>query len=1086
MWHAAREIDHRMSDRGSDGACPNCGVPNSPSARFCNGCGNALATGAPARESRRTVTILFCDVVGSTALGEQLDPEALRGVMSRYFTLCKTAIEAHGGSMEKFIGDAVMAVFGIPIVHEDDALRAVRAASDIRAAIDALRGDLASRQGLGLDVRIGINTGEVVAGDSAPGQTLVSGDAVNTAARLQQAAAPGEIVLGDTTYRLVHAVVAAERMPDVAAKGKSQPVAAHRLTGIPARGDAAAPRRLDAPLIGREQELEWLLHGWRNVCDRRVAQLFTIVAPAGVGKSRLLREFLDEVARSGAVVLAGRCLPYGAGITYWAIGEAIRAAAGVDEATTVEAERDKLASLVEGMRDAPIVASRLAAAIGLSSESAAQEELFWAVRRTLEHLAERRPTVLLIEDIHWAEPTLLDLLEYVVELATAVPLAIVCAARPELLVDRPGWGTGRNTALFHLEPLQSGTAGRLLAGLPGGTALPQALATRISETAEGNPLFLEEMVAMLRDDGLLVEQEGHWVAQPDLADISVPPSVGAVVAARIDGLPSEERAVAERASVVGRIFEAAAVRELTAEPRAVGRSLLALVRKELIRPERSDITAGDAFKFRHILLRDAAYEGLPKRERAELHERFANWLERAAGDRLTEYQEIVGYHLEHAHRYRVELMEVGAAVDGLALRAVEHLEPAARRALERSDLSAAKGLLDRSVSLVSQRDVRRAGWLADGVYIDCELGQLGSATEKVDQLRVLAEAPDSTTSTRAWHTLAHWHTRYVLGQFDNDGARRSLGQVITTFRGLSDERGLTRTYLTLAQVDWLGLRGGPTVHALVQARGHARRAGTWNDELAILVWLTRALAWGPAPAPAALKELEEIEKGSGDDRRMAACVARTRAYLLAMQGHATEALAIHHQAIALFADLGMTIDVGEAAQSGAFVAEYAGDFDTAQRWLEESCELLRGLGEAGLYPTNASFLARLHVRAGRLDAAAQWLDEALRLASPDDLATQSTAHAVQALLLAKRGDHEQAIATAGRTVTLVDAADTDFLTVIAETLADAAEAYEVAGAHASAVALFTRVLELHRRKGNVMGARWTEQRLAELQPRASG
>ncbi len=616
-------------------ACGACGEENPERAKFCWNCAAALKAVAPTRDVRKTVTVLFADVSGSTALGEQIDPESLRALMSQYFAAIKDVVERHGGTVEKFIGDAVMAVFGIPTLHEDDALRAVRAAAEIRETVAALNNDLQVGNGVALMLRTGLNTGVVVAGDPAVGQTLVTGDPVNTAARLEQAAAPGEILLGEATHRLVRDAVTVESVKSIVAKGKAEPVTAFRLIAVNAGSGHA--RRLDAPMVGREAELGRLQQAFAQTVRDGSCHLFTLLGSAGVGKSRLVAEFLAALG-DGTTVLAGRCLPYGESITYWPLAEMLRDAAAIEESDSPQAAKAKVEGLLSGERDATVVAAALSNAIGLSTEVAPQEEIFWATRKLLEHIAHRQPLVVVFEDIHWAEPTFLDLIEHVADLSRDAPLFVLCPGRPEVLDRRAGWGGGKfNATTILLEALGAAACEQLIRELPGGASLPSPVSTRILEAAEGNPLFLEEMLGMLVDEGLLGQQDGGWVATSELDTTHVPPTIQALLAARLEQLSPNERAVAERGSVVGRIFEQAAVAELSAEadrPEVAG-GLIALVRKELVRPERSEISAGDAFKFRHILIRDAAYDAIPKVERADLHERFAQWFKRVAGRSTT-------------------------------------------------------------------------------------------------------------------------------------------------------------------------------------------------------------------------------------------------------------------------------------------------------------------------------------------------------------------------------------------------------------------------------------------------------------------
>jgi class 3 adenylate cyclase len=688
------------------------------------------------------VTVLFADVAGSTALGEELDPEAVRSLMDGYFAVIRGIIESHGGTVEKFIGDAVMAVFGVPVIHEDDALRAVRAADEIRTDLASLQATAHGARSL--TFRTGINTGEVFARGPTGGQAFVTGDPVNTAARLEQAAGPGDILLGQSTYTLVRDAVVVEPIEPVSAKGKTEPVRAYRLVSVDP-GRAGHARRLDAPLVGRDRELDRMGGIFRTTADERSCHLLTLLGPAGIGKSRLVAEFA-AAAEPEATVLRGRCLSYGEGITYWPIGEIVRTAAGIDDADSVDAARSKLRALLEGEREVDTVSTRVANAIGLSLDPAPQEEVFWAIRKLLERLARDRPLLVVIEDIHWAEPTLLDLIEYIAVWSRDAAILLLCPARPELLDTRPGWGSGMpNSTSLTLEQLDAEATTRLISELPGGTAVPATIAERILTAAEGNPLFVEEMLRMLVDDGLLRKgADGHWQALDELADVRIPASINALLSTRLERLAPEERAVAERASVVGRVFEQAAVAELASASLrpSVGRSLLALVRKELLRPEYSELSAGDAFKFRHILIRDAAYEAVPKAERAVLHERFADWLERTVGDRLAESEEIVGYHLEAAHRYRIELGEGGEPVETLAERAATRLAAAGARAFDRGDSRGAANLAERVLRLRPLLDPRSRRLLPQFIDALIDLGILDAARGWLDQGDVAAAAAD--------------------------------------------------------------------------------------------------------------------------------------------------------------------------------------------------------------------------------------------------------------------------------------------------------------------------------------------------------
>ena len=537
--------------------CPNCGTDNPEEFKFCGNCAARLTPAAAAREQRKTVTVLFCDVTGSTSLAETADPEALRALLARYFERMKAIVESHGGTVEKFIGDAVMAVFGVPQVHEDDALRAVRAAIEMRDALPEL----------GIQARIGINTGEVVTGTA---ERLATGDAVNVAARLQQAAAPQEILIGRDTYGLVEAVVDAQEGEELTLRGKAQPVLAYRLNGL----TGTPARRNEAPWSGaRRSSVACATPTTRRSRDSS-CQLFTVLGNAGVGKSRLVHEFLDGL---DATVVQAACLSYGNGITYWPVIEVIGQLMLIRPGVKLD---DDLESL---LRQEPFTAP--------------SDQIAWAFRKLLEDTARERPLVVVFDDIQWAEPKFLDLIEHVADLARDAPILLLCMARPDLLDRRPAWAGGKlNATNLLLEPLSGSEAAEMVEALVG--SMSEQARERVVEAAEGNPLFVEEMVALVRESGD--------------ENVRVPPTIHALLAARLDQLEAPEREVLERGSIEGRLFHRGAVEALYPEEHQVAAMLTALVRKDLVRPDKAELPGEDAFRFRHLLIRDAAYDALPE------------------------------------------------------------------------------------------------------------------------------------------------------------------------------------------------------------------------------------------------------------------------------------------------------------------------------------------------------------------------------------------------------------------------------------------------------------------------------------------
>ncbi len=506
--------------------CGQCGEDNPARARFCLACGAPIAA-APKRAARKTVTVLFSDVKDSTPLGERLDPEAARGVMNRFFADVRGVIERHGGTVEKYIGDAVMAVFGTPTVHEDDPLRAVRAATEIRTELAELNSELEERWGIHLSIRTGINTGRVVAGDPATRQTFVTGDAVNVASRLEHAAGPGEILIGDPTYRLVRDAVLVEPVEPLDLKGKADPIDAWRVLGV-VSGAPAVARRLDSPLVGRERELTMLRHAYERAAGDKTCQFVTILGAAGAGKSRLAAELLSELG-DHATVLLGRCLPYGEGITFWPVVEIVKQAAGLGPSLSAPESRRRLAAVVANDPEADAIVDRLGGLVGSESGPGGTEEIFWAVRRLLQALARDRPVVVVFDDVHWGEQTFLDLIDHLTDWARDAPILLICLARAELLEERSAWAGGKlNSTSLLLEALADEACGTLIENLLDPT-VPAAVKERISRAAEGNPLFVEELVAMLVDEGALRREQERWVTTTDLSSLAVPPTIQALL-----------------------------------------------------------------------------------------------------------------------------------------------------------------------------------------------------------------------------------------------------------------------------------------------------------------------------------------------------------------------------------------------------------------------------------------------------------------------------------------------------------------------------------------------------------------------------
>ena len=626
-------------------SCPACGSEVAADARFCINCGAALTPPTP--ERWKLATLVFCDLSGSTAMGEQLDAEAVRSLMLSYFHEMRGALERHGGTVEKFVGDAVLAVFGVPEAHEDDALRACRAALEMQARLGALNEELERRFGTRIALRIGVNTGEVVAGDPSSRETFVTGDPVNVAARLEQAAGPGDVLLGEPTFRLVRDAVRVESIEPLRAKGKSEPVPAYRLLEVSGFGPVARPT--GTPFTGRAEQLDLLERAFESVVASAAGHLATVVGEPGVGKSRLVAELVSRIGTRARVV-RGTCLSYGEGITYWPVGQIVRELAGVRDEHTPDEVLSLLEAHVAGTANAAAVAAHVGQLLGVAGGSATAEEIARAIAGFLAAGARDRPLVVVVDDIQWAEPTLLDLLAGLPSSLPTAPVMVLGLTRPELLERRDDW-----PATVRLEPFGARDLDDLLDAVLG--RAPIAARARLAAASGGNPLFLEELVAMLRDEGVLEQGDGGWNVHGDLESLALPASLSALLGARLDSLEPGVRATLERGAVEGEVFHRGAAVAL-AEPSArasVHADLEALSTKDFVRPAEASFAGEAAFRFKHLLVRDAAYQGTAKRLRAVLHAQFAGWLEGVVGARLAEYEEILGYHLEQSYRYRTEL-----------------------------------------------------------------------------------------------------------------------------------------------------------------------------------------------------------------------------------------------------------------------------------------------------------------------------------------------------------------------------------------------------------------------------------------------
>ena len=1023
-------------------SCPTCGAELPLGARFCPACGSSLEElePAPPGQERRLVTILFADVTSSTSLGERLDPERLQEVLATYFGAMRKEIETEGGTVEKFIGDAVMAAFGVPSAHEDDPSRALRAALRMRERLAEVNVDLERRFGVVLQIRTGVNTGEVLAATNPrPGEPMVTGDAVNVAARLEQSAEPGGIVVAERTARAARGFRFRE-LGDRELRGKEESVTAvlleETLPGAPERGVPG----LRAPMIGRDQEMQLLRSVYRVAADERRPNLVTIFGEPGVGKSRLTHEFTSWVGSADppARVMRGRCLPYGEGVTYWPLAEILKGYASVFDTDPPDVVLEKIRSAASQVitRDVHDDPGRATAALtwtlGIEDPAhpssaldprRARDDAHAAWRSFLSALSNERPLVVVVEDIHWADAVLLDLLDHLAERIVG-PVLLLCPARPELTEHRPGWGGGRrNVSTISLQPLSDADAGHLIRLLLSVEDLPSVVRRRILDRAGGNPFFLEEIVRHLIDEGLIARDEDRWRAASGIDDIAIPDTVQGVLAARIDLLDPADKRALQRAAVVGRVFWPGPVRRLLNGERASLEDTLArLENRDLILSRLGSTLAGEPeFIFKHVLTRDVAYETLPRRERPAAHVAVAAWIEETSGGRREEFVDLLAHHYTEAHRTARELGEVdesvrSSAFDHLVLasqvaRRKVALAKAERLARKAGDL--AEGPLERSIALEAQADALFDDYRGDEAY---------RAYAEAAELR-LVNVPDDRSH------LAYLFARTVEMPVRWPGVMMRLPPIEEVDRylelgfthlpdGDSEERA--RLLIARSMRPFAAFGRGYTIEQLQTHLAEAEAAAEMAGRLG-LPWLESAALDGAAGAammqgrPSAMIEIDERRQrlrpliddpAEIGDMYANAALARVQVgryrdgfelgrrgveaslseapsfglYSLVWQGVASfrlgdwdAALASHERVLEL---LGEREDPPrpwlQSFAIAALIADARGDGMTADRHLEP---VLRG-AEVQFFRTvtGAAWVARLFARRGAFGDARRWLD----------------------------------------------------------------------------------------------------------------
>lgn len=1049
-------------------SCRSCLAILPHAARFCPSCGAAVDL-AERTAVRKLATIVFSDVVGSTALAEQMDPEKWGRIMTTYFSEVDAILRRHGGLVEKYVGDAVLAVFGLPVVREDDALRACRAALEMRDAVSSLNERLASTLGIHLQTRTGVNTGEVVATAPTRDEMLPLGDPANVAARLQSAAAPGEIYIGDATHRLVRPVVVAEQAPSLALRGKAETVAAWRLVGIAPLTASAPPTRFDSPLVGRDSELSALEAVVDGAIRDRACRLATVVGDPGIGKSRLAAELVGRLR--GASVLRARCLSYGEGITFWPLAEVIKQAAGIDEDLVVREATDALRRLLASRKDGERVAQSLAAAIGWSDASIPIEEIFWAARATLEHLARRRPVVVVIDDIHWAEQRLLDLIEHVGRSSARVPIVVLCLARPDLLQARPSWETAvPGHSVLRLQPLSDDGSGVLASSLLGTTDLSLDVRRSLTSAAEGNPLFIEQLIASWSDRGILERAGTGWRLVSDPRSLSVPSGIRPLLQSRIDRLPAWDRNVLEHAAVIGQVFQIRALADLMSdEARRVDSGLEALEKARIIERHSETSTPEPSYRFRHVLLRDATYEGALKSRRAEIHERFGWWLAASIGDRLTEYEELLGYHFEQAYHYVCEVGSVDERALGLAREASEHLASAGRRAFARSDATAAANLLSRAAALLPEDNSDRLALLPE---LGEALNDAGRPDEADGVLRAAIEgasnAGDDLMRARAIIPWA-WLRQYTAGWGEVEMEHQAR-EVLPVLEAAGDHRSVAGALHLLTKSAISHGRFDDLESLIDQIITHASWGADLRREAVMRAWRCTISVWGPTPVRDGIERchraLRWTERTPGTDFAVGV-VNRALGVLEAMTGNFHDARMHVEKSSSIFEALGLVGSWIATQDAAAEVELLAQCPDAAEAVLRAALDPAESQGayRHGI----AVRLAEAALARGRVEEADDLTIRSADYRRHPDADNAASWGAIRARTLARLGRAEEALEIAREAAARVS--DGGYLEARSATHVAVGEALLVSRDPAGARIEFKAALQLYRRKGDLVRPR---------------
>jgi class 3 adenylate cyclase/tetratricopeptide (TPR) repeat protein len=979
------------------------------------------------REERRLLTVLFADVVGSTELGSQTDPEVLRQQMTRFYERMKEVAETHGGIVEKFIGDAVMVVFGVPRLHDDDAERAVRCGLGMQETMAELNRELETQ----LEVRVGINSGEAVVRTGDDGQFIV-GDAVNVAARLQQNAEAGEVVVGPLTEQLTRAAVEYHRRASILAKGKTAPLRAFRAV----RTTTLVPRQfrgvpgLRAPLIGRDRELQLMINTFSRVVEDRQAYVFTLLGAAGIGKSRLIEEGLRRIATDFSPhVRQGRCLPYGKGITYWPFIEMVRDDAAIsledDRETAIAKLHQRLASLPIPTQQLRAVERRLAVVLGVEAADAAipevpaarvNGELAWAIRRHIEALATEKPVMVVVDDLQWADPAILELIQRVTQRSTSVPVLWICVARPEFLEMHPQWGAGRsNTSLTTLNPLNPDETSTLISRLLEVEDIPPALHQQLLKRSEGNPLFCEEFLRMLIDEGQLLHVEERWQAEAGAEEIRVPESIQALLAARLDSLPDAQKQTLKAASIIGERFTSEQIAAFGGDVDTEA-TLDALLRTGLVLEDAAAANGG-SFRFKHLLVRDMAYSALAKKDRGDLHERFARHLESVTGDRADEYAEIIAHHADRAYLLSREMRLPTGAIRPRAQMALKWNLFLAERARSRDDWPVAADRIASARATIE--DLHDDDLGADRLRLRLlEANQCANLDQYDAAVAAAAEVIEQATGIERWDLAAAAQLCIArieqLREPTSPGNVQRLAEAARLFRLAGDPVGELET-------QWLNVltRLGYALMGAIFEEGEsvAERAATLNDPARAASWfsmlaLFAAKAGRPENARRYIGRATTLMKQAGV--RSATSVVHAQGTLDMLSDDLEQAARELREGVAIeehegFATIFLQRSLAECLTR-------AGKLGEADAVLEDALKRSEETGELWNRCELIAKRAVLAARRGDLEAAEGYVRQAQETAVPDDLSAAVECNWALAELRAAQGRDDEAEAAYRRSI----------------------------------------------------------------------